>query len=281
MPQSLNKKPPTYIPKDTPLEIWQRGARRDADKFPILSDDRYNADWHRSFEIQATAQDLSNVLNPNYKPPSSEEALFKKQNEFIFSVFDRVIKTDHCRSIVKDYADKKDAQKAYAEILEYHTQSRGADIESSQLMAYLTTAKLGPTSSWKGTTKGFILHWYRQLKNFERMATEDDKFSDNHKLTMLGNAVAPIPELNAVKDQNAMHTAHGAKSINFDTYYSLLLSAATAYDHQLQNAVPPRHQVRYHDLVTHDDQIPDNDFVDVEFDSTTPIDVINAHATLQ
>ena len=52
----------------SPADIFRRGIKKDATLFPVLKDEKFNDSWHRSFVNQARAQDLSEVLDPTYKP---------------------------------------------------------------------------------------------------------------------------------------------------------------------------------------------------------------------
>jgi hypothetical protein len=44
------------------VDLFRRGIKRDPSLFPTLKDEKYNDSWHRSFETQARAQDVFNVL---------------------------------------------------------------------------------------------------------------------------------------------------------------------------------------------------------------------------
>jgi hypothetical protein len=54
----------------SPADLFRRGIKRDPSVYPVLKDERYNDQWHRSFINQARAQDVSDVLDSTYVPSS-------------------------------------------------------------------------------------------------------------------------------------------------------------------------------------------------------------------
>ena len=72
--------------------------------FPQLKDEKYNDNWHRTFETQARAQDVHNVVNPNYKPMTQEEMdLFVEQQKYVYAVLESKVLTDFGKSLVRDH----------------------------------------------------------------------------------------------------------------------------------------------------------------------------------
>ena len=70
-------------------------------------------------------------------------------------------------------------------------------------MQYITSAKLGPKSTWVGTTSASINNWLNQVSNYDEMGDPYDTISDNIKLVMIQNAVHEVPALKAVVYQAA------------------------------------------------------------------------------
>ena len=70
VPLTTKSLTPTATPT-TPAALFRRGIKKDPSSFPILKDEKFNDAWHRSFLSQARAQDVSEVLDKNYKaiPP--------------------------------------------------------------------------------------------------------------------------------------------------------------------------------------------------------------------
>jgi hypothetical protein len=75
----------------------------------------------------ARAHDLSDILNPNYKPATPTEiALFSEQQKFMYAVLDAKVETAKGKSILRTYEASYDAQKAYADLKDYHLTSNSA-----------------------------------------------------------------------------------------------------------------------------------------------------------
>ena len=100
------------------------------------------------------------------------------------------------------------------------------------LMQYITSAKLGPNSTWIGTTSELINHWANQVRKYDEMGDQFDTISDNMKLAMIQNAVHEVPALRAVVDQAAQFKARNPNNadLTFDQYLHLLKSASDNFD---------------------------------------------------
>jgi hypothetical protein len=51
--------------------MFKRGITRDPSVFPKLKDELLNDQWHRTFDNQAKAQSVRDVLNASYKPTTT------------------------------------------------------------------------------------------------------------------------------------------------------------------------------------------------------------------
>ena len=108
--------------------------------------------WNRSTTAQARAQDISNVLDPNYVPPNQEARdLFIEQQKFMYAVFEKTLLTDKGKALVRHYQTSYDAQAIYRELSAYAMLSTKATMTASALLSYITTTTLG-VGKWKGTT---------------------------------------------------------------------------------------------------------------------------------
>ena len=129
----VTKPTPTY----TPAELFCRGIKRDPTLFPTLKDEKFNDNWHRSFVNQARAQDVSDVLDPNYVPlDQAAIELFNEKQKYVYAVLESKVLTDRGKAIVCEYEDTFDAQKVYQKLTEHHLRSTKAMIESSTILSY-------------------------------------------------------------------------------------------------------------------------------------------------
>ena len=184
----------------------------------------------------ARSHSCEEVFNLKYKPKTTEERdLFIEKQKFIYSVFDECLLTDMGKALVRWYESTFDAQKIYEELEKDATTSTQATIDTTELLTYLTSTKLGKTP-WNGTYHAFILHWCEQLRKYEGLIDKTDHFTANVKMIMLQNAVSHIPRLHSVKTQAAHDIAHGKPPLSYINYKTLLLSAATVEDEKLSFA---------------------------------------------
>ena len=107
--------------------------------------------------------------------------------------------------------------------------STHASIDSSRLLSYITSVRIGD-GLWKGTSHSFVLHWQEQVRLYESLVDTASHFSPEQKMHMLQNAVHPEEELRQVKNQADQLQAFSGKSIGYDSYCNLLLSAASNHD---------------------------------------------------
>ena len=259
--------------KYTAVDLFRRGIKRDPSLFPQLKDEKYNDNWHRTFETQARAQDVHNVVNPNYKPMTQEEMdLFVEQQKYVYAVLESKVLTDFGKSLVRDHELDFDAQSVYKKLRAHHLKSTKAMIESSSLLSYITSVRLG-NGEWKGSTESFIINWMNQVRKYERQVPTSDHFSDTIKRVMLENAVQNITELRQVKNNIDLDKTKTGQDIKFEQYSSLLLSAAAAYDAQFATK-RTKQQVFSHEIFDHDDPGTPDDFFDIE----TPVSTLQAYA---
>jgi hypothetical protein len=267
----------TSAPVLSEVESFKRGIKRDLSAFPPLKDEKFHDSWHRSILTQARAQDIDDVLNTTYKPNTTADAeLFALKQKFFYAVLEKTVMTDRGKAIVRKYEAMSDAQKAYGELCELHMRSTKAQMESSDLLAYITSARLG-NGDWKGSNEGFITHWQDQLRLYEKQVPPSDYFSDGQKRQMLENCVAAVPELRNIKTAADMEKTRTGRSLTYDEYANLLMSAATSYDRQFKGK--PKRMVYMHDL-GYDQSYDHEDIQDGEdyFDIDSPVSTIQAFA---
>ncbi len=258
---------------------FKRGIKRDPAAFSSLKDDKHWDTWQRHTLATARAQDVDDVLDPSYKPPTSEARdLFKEKQKYVYSVLETFVLTDVGKSIVRKHESTFDAQLVFKELVAHAQSSTKASLDSAELLSYITSVRIGD-GSWKGSTHSFILHWQDQVRLYETLVPTSDHFSDGQKRTMLENVVHPLMELRSVKDQAAQHQAHTGQALSYDQYCTLLLSASQAYDKQFAPKHAPRASKRaVYSHAIHDPPAPDSDD-DIFFDINSPLNVIQAFAS--
>lgn len=84
-----------------PLKDFRRGIKRDITHFTPLKDDGAWDNWQRATMAQARAQDVSEVLDPSYKPTNpAESMLFDEKQKYMYAVFEKTLLTDKGKALV-------------------------------------------------------------------------------------------------------------------------------------------------------------------------------------
>jgi hypothetical protein len=260
----------------SPADMFRRGIKRDASLFPTLTDEKYNDSRHRSFVNQARAQDVSEVLDSTYVPNTPTDIeLFVEKQKYVYAVLESKVLTDRGKAIVREFETTFDAREVYKRITDHHLKSTKARIESSTILSYTTSVRLG-SGDWNGTTEGFITHWTNQVRLYERQVPTSDHFSDGQKRVMLENAVTPISKLRQVKNNADLEQTKTGQSLSYDEYLNLLLSAATAYDNQFASKKPKRN-VFMHSIENYDGVFDTED--NLPYDIDAPVSTLLANST--
>jgi hypothetical protein len=143
----------------------------------------------------ARAQSVEQVLDHKYIPVLPDEvALFSEKNKYLYAIFEWTLQSDKGNAIVQAYEDTFDAQKVCREMYDYCNCSTRAQLTSSTLLSYITSARLGD-GLWKSGTNKFILNWEEQVQQYETLVEKKDHFLEGIKLHMLQNAVHAVPKL--------------------------------------------------------------------------------------
>ena len=139
-------------------------SERDPSVFDVIKNESNWISWNRSFTAHIYAQQVDPVIDPNYLPTPAKAPLFHRQQDYVYSVLNRVLQTDKGKDILRKYQHTRDARHVYKEFKEHCEQSTKATIDRDAILTYLTTARLGD-GSWKGTTHAFILHWVDKVRS--------------------------------------------------------------------------------------------------------------------
>jgi len=260
----------------TPVEVFRKGIKRDANAFSALKDMKQWDQYKRSTKAQARAQGVAEVLDPAFTPVLQDDKdLFEAKQQFMYAVFEKTLLTDFGKSVVRAHEKTGDAQAVFAAVMKYAEESTAATIDSSDLMTYITSARWG---TWNGTAMSFILHWLDSVRKWESLVPDADHLTTNIKKTLLENAVHGNPELKTVKEHLQQSCAlDKSKTASFDTYVTLLKSAATNYDAKQQphgGSGRSKRAVYEHDFDFGAPTVEDS----LDIDSPLDLVLANAHA---
>jgi hypothetical protein len=260
-----------------PVQDFKKGIKRDPSNFTSLKDEKQWDNWKRTMLAQATAQDVAEVLDPTYAPTSIDDTrLFAEKQKYMYAVLEKNVQTDTGKRLVREHLNDYDAQEVFKKLTEHANKSTKASIEAAAKLSYVTSVKVGD-GKWNGTASGFINHWVEQVRLYNDLVEPTQQIKGTMQRMLLENAVHPLEELRAVKNQADQHKVQGGKELTYDEYESLLLSAANNYDSQFKPKSGPngRRAVYLHD--TSDADADDQHQAD-DYDIDTPIDTILANA---
>ena len=248
--------------KLTKAEQFRKGIKRDPSNFKVLKDKRQFKSWHRHLMTTAATQDVKEVLDPKYMPSTQEEKdLFSEKQQYMYHVADTILKTDRGIVFVGEHEVDQDAQKVFQKTFDFYLKSRVADIESSDILTYITSAKFG-VGTWKGNAVGFISHWQEQVRIYNKLVDDSEEIKDKLKHTLLKTAVSQVKELCAVQDTADQLRTNTGRIQTYTEYCSLLISAATTYDKMFKpQTFSNRNNVDNRRMYQHEIQ-PELNFVD-------------------
>jgi hypothetical protein len=84
------------------------------------------------------------VLDETYTPSTPDDiALFNEKEKFLYAVLESKVLTYRGKAIIRDHEHDCNAQNAYSKSNAYHLQSIKTKMESSVLLSYITSARLG------------------------------------------------------------------------------------------------------------------------------------------
>ena len=107
-------------------------------------------------------QEVDRVLDPNFSPRDAEDrALFEAQQNYMYAIFERTMLMDTGKTFVHKFESTANAQAIYKAMVEYSQESAQASIDSSTILRYVVSARIGD-GSWRGTSRAFVLNWMDQ-----------------------------------------------------------------------------------------------------------------------
>ena len=213
-----------------PLSDWKKGVKRDMSIFRELKKVKEWEQWDTQFRADVATQGVSRVLDRNFQPQTyDDKVLFREQQQYLYAVFVRILRTDKSKAIVRKYKSTFDAQSIYRELQEYATNSTQAVLDSNTLLQYITTARIDD-GTWNSTTEKFVLHWMEQVRLYEELVDPTAALVDAVKLTLITNAVRGHPKLSGVYNVAVQLASQTGQRVDYEQYSDLLLSECAQAD---------------------------------------------------
>jgi len=142
----------------------------------------------------------------------------------MFAVFDKTLLTDVGKSIVQEHENHADAQEVYKAVVGYYLKPTNALIDP---LAYILTSAPSILDLVCGRgLPSFILHWQDQVHMYEKhVFPGKEHFSSGQNHIMLQNAVHPVMEQGAVKNQADQHKMYTGTTLSYEQYCNPLSAA--------------------------------------------------------
>ncbi|KAG7345262.1 reverse transcriptase RNA-dependent DNA polymerase [Nitzschia inconspicua] len=238
--QALPRPGPTQQnpdPAAKSLHDWRRGGKRDQSSLPSLKAEPSHGSWNRTFEDQAHAQGAAHVVDDEYPPSNPDEKEVSQPIQTLMhTALESKVQTPKGKEVAREHEATKDAPAAYANLMEHHRKSTGADIEARKIN--ITTATIND-GKFKGTTSKFVTNLTDQLKPYENQAENGSVLEEDVRVVQLSRAIATVSELPQIKLTADMLRVSTKNLIDFQQYYRLLSTAAVQYDDSLTHEDNP------------------------------------------
>ena len=240
----------TQAEKD--VNDWARIVKPSKSDYKELKDEAYWIQWLETFCTTIESQGLQHlVTDPDaatFVPPTNT-ILDKKQQSWLFSVWETVLKSSTTKSMLKDHSMNKDTmntRRFWKDLTTKMSTSIAAEVKAQSISTYLTSVRL-VNSDWRGTHEQFILHFAEQARLHSKIDPEAP-FTDKQLVTLLSTAVTGIPHLANIR--NLHRLASKGKPLTFADFVSQLQDAAQTYDAGNKRTTNPRvrQSVNAHDF---------------------------------
>jgi len=150
-PSPLPLPPPPSRPISTPAENFQRGIKRDITHYEEFKRNDQWDEWSRPFIAMINMHGCKNVINPRYVAGTNDaQELFDSQQEFVHTIFIKVLKTDYGRSLVRRYEISKDSQRIWESLKLCCTDSMISVHRAQQLMKKINSFRIPEMGRTKG-----------------------------------------------------------------------------------------------------------------------------------
>ena len=258
-PPSVTASDPRAAPStpscSSQLLDFKRGIKRDISAYPTLKDEKYYESFKRSVLVTARAHDWEEILQPTFRPREDADSLelFRLNNDFMYSVFNKCLLSDMGKTIVRKHIDNMNAQQVWEEFATHMATSSKGKAEKHGLHTYVTTTVLD--RSWKGPAEQFILHFNEQFRQLDEVSPPEESLPYTTRLMLLQAAVHNIHELRMVETMEEfinLSSSTPGPTMGYDNYLTLLQNACIRYDSNLKSRPSPASRAAYQHELSHD-----------------------------
>ncbi len=107
----------------------KKSTRRDPNMFKLLEDDQDWTHWYLHFVATAQAQNLQDILNPNYTPFGRVNAVtYKADQEYLSSVLTDILLTDAGKALLRNKYLSGDAQTIFMQLCAHYSKRKPVNV---------------------------------------------------------------------------------------------------------------------------------------------------------
>ena len=256
------------------LDKWSSRIKANKSDFREFKDEAYWNKDKESFLSTIASLGLKHTIDMGHMPTDLE--LDESQRLWIYDVMATKFNVPIMKTIVKKYQDTKDTRLIWDEIVTRMDKSRAAETKTITISNWLTSARLGDLTKWRGTRTEFVLHFHEQARLFNELVEPGEKYSDRQLVTFLNLAIASEPELRSVyeTDRNAREAAGNLDTLTLEQFVLKLRDQCAILDGV--RPTRPRRSVNTHEVILSDGTIYSDDG-DETYDIDTPVEQIYAY----
>jgi len=232
------------------VKEFKKGIRRDPTLFKELKRDADYHAWRIHTEIQASAQGVESVLDPNFTPDASipgEEEVFEEQQKYMMGVLASKLMSNKAKQLIRQYAATHDAQKILEQYHNHCTTSMQADDDCACIQEFLLTTK---AEDWPGSMLDYFVLLRDKAQEFNEKAPT--VMTPAQIRSHIERAVANIPDLGTIKQTARQLEKITSKPLTLQQYFDLLEDACITYDVKVGKRAGkqrnPRRSVYQHDV---------------------------------
>ena len=211
------------------LVNWNKNIKPNSREYKTFRDATQWVELKEHTITTLKAQNMYDVIDEHHIVADADTDKAKMQ--FFYKILLDNFLHPQAKLIIRSHKEDKNTRLIWKELCEYYDDSITTSMTADSLSAYLTSVRLD-TANWTKGQVAFLSHYSLTMEKYNEMSP-DARFSDTHKVRLLQNVVANVPNLASVLQlQRQALKAAGKKAVDitFDEYVTLLTDQAQVYD---------------------------------------------------
>ena len=185
--------------------------------------------WNAHLHALAAIHGVSCVLDPEFVPTTADEVqLFRAQQDFVYSVFHRCLKSPGSKKIIRANEHTRDAQQVYKLLLAEYSDNAHVKIRIKKLTTELSTLQLD--DNWNRSLEAFFTHFENKILDLEK--TSGETVPEERKRNWLESAIMHHTDLNGAYNASLATLAirEGSHDMPYHQMFKMLKYLAVSID---------------------------------------------------